>query len=107
MSTIQKKPEIEKYIQQKIEDDGINFPSVFRKGVYAGIAYTGAESGSPKWVKAESESNSTKWLEILKEISPFIDELINKTPTGERRNYLTDIKIKLKSAILNNENITI
>lgn len=38
-------------------------------------------------------------IEALKECSPLIDDLINKTPTSEYRNRLTDINIKLKTYI--------
>lgn len=38
-------------------------------------------------------------LEALKEVSPLLDGLINRTPTGKKREELCDINLQVKSAI--------
>lgn len=38
-------------------------------------------------------------IEALKECSPLIDGLINRTPSGKQRNELTDINIKVKTIL--------
>ena len=43
-------------------------------------------------------------VEALEEVSPLIDGLINRTPTGKKRNELCDMNIKVKQALKNNEN---
>ena len=42
-----------------------------------------------------------KQLEALKEVSPLLDGLINRTPTGKKRNELCDMNIKVKTEIQN------
>lgn len=49
------------------------------------------------------KNNYVSLLEALKECSPLVDGLINRTPSGTKRNELTDINIKVKSAILEAE----
>jgi hypothetical protein len=51
-----------------------------------------------KKIKAEND----KLREALKECSPLIDALINRTESGKARNELTDINIKVKT-VLNNQ----
>lgn len=44
-----------------------------------------------------------KLIEALNIVSPVIDGLINRTPTGKQRNELTDINILIKSALLKSD----
>lgn len=46
-------------------------------------------------------ASAPEMLEALKEVSPFIDNLIHQTPTGIAREILTGLNIKIKTAITN------
>lgn len=61
-------------------------------------------SRSPGDVEADANSilmaSATDLYFALKEVSPLIDGLINRTPTGKKRDELCDLNIKVKSALL-------
>lgn len=46
-------------------------------------------------------SNSHPAFQILKQIQPELEHLINLTPTGKRRNQLCDLNIKALTVISN------
>lgn len=50
---------------------------------------------------AELRESRDELLEILKEVSPLLDGLINRTPSGIKRIELCDINILVKTAINN------
>lgn len=47
------------------------------------------------------KEENQKLREALRETSPIIDRLINRTPSGKQRNELCDINIKVKTALEN------
>lgn len=52
-----------------------------------------------EYARLKSQEDNAELVEALMEVSPLLDGLINRTPTGKQREELCDMNIKVKSAL--------